>query len=159
MTESNNEFRVKGVVYDLDGALGNPKLNALEWLKRHEDLGLRSIMDGLKAYERLNNDAEAQRKAGDPNAPGQNDVYMAVMEDIPMLRALKGLVWLVRTNAGERADAGTRYFTLDEANEEIGLADIDWPEADEPDPTVEGVELEPLSSSTTSEQTSTSNSL
>lgn len=128
---------IKGVEYDLAGVFGNPELNHLQFLKRHEGLSLKSVWNVFDKLSKQETPAEGE--APDENA--QMVQILDMLSDEENLDGFRALIWLLRTSAGERT--ADRYMTVDEANTGVGLADIGFPQEEVPaeaDPTVGALE-------------------
>lgn len=136
-------MRVKGVEYDMDSTFSAPELNALMFLKQHEGLSLRDVYDGFQTMAKRYTDAKVAKDAGE-DAPSDVEIIFDLLSDTDQLNTFRGLVWLLKTGAGERDQVG-RYLTVEDANAGISFGDIEFPddepepEADVPHPT-EGVE-------------------
>lgn len=106
---------IQGKAYDMEHATVGADLNLLIYMKRKLGITMRSILDGL---ERLN--------AGE-------DV-IDLLSDDEGLESLRGLIWLCKTDDGDRADDGS-YLSVEDANKGIGFLDLgfDNGEPDEPE--------------------------
>lgn len=101
---------IGGRAYDMERATVGADLNLLIYAKRQLGVTMRSITDGL---DRLN--------AGES--------IIDLLSDDQGLESLRSLIWLCRTQEGERGDDG-RYLTIEDANKGIGFLDLDFVDTD-----------------------------
>lgn len=104
-------LRIHGTDYDLEGATSNAGLNVLIFMKKRLGISLKTIVGGL---QRMQN----------------SDDPLDILGDEEGLEAIQGLLWLIRTSAGERAADGT-FFTLEQASDGIGFLDLNFINEDE----------------------------
>lgn len=132
------DLRILGRDYDLEDTTQRVGLNVLVYMAKRLGITLKDIVGGLQ-----------QLNAGsDP---------LDLIADEKGLDAIRGLIWLARTHAGERTPEG-KFFTLDDACEGVSLTDLEFADQDG-DP--KALELEAAgspSTSTTSNGTSSSTS-
>jgi hypothetical protein len=142
-------IKVSGVEYDMGDAFSKPELNALMFLKQHENLSLADVYQGFQTLAKTLNAAAAKREAypaalaaweaapgesGEPvEPPTQVDTIMEMLSNIELLNTFRGLVWLLKTSGGSRAADG-RYLTVEAANVGVSFDDIEFPEDEEEPP-------------------------
>jgi hypothetical protein len=132
-------LRIRGIEYDLEEAFSNTPLNILVYMTKRVGVTMKAIVGGLQAMN------EHMGEDGNELA-----ALMEVFSDEESLDTFRGLIWLVKTQAGERAD-GNQFLTLDQAADGIGFRDLEF--VNEPGPTELGA-VSDRSSSTTSSSTS-----
>lgn len=121
----STDLQIKGTRYDLEEALGNPRLNILSHMNKKIPVTIAQIRTLIGSLNDRYRAAEEARKRGDENAPSDLDVLFEIYSDDAVVEAWRGLLWLARTTAGERGKGGA-FLTLDEAADDIGYQDIVW---------------------------------
>jgi hypothetical protein len=101
------KFRINGKEYDAGAGVEKATLQTLYVLKVKHGIGMRSLADAALRLEKIT----------DP---------MEILEDPEGLQAFMVIVWLARKQAGE-------FLTLEEANDDFGIADLELVEDDEPE--------------------------
>ncbi|MET3635666.1 hypothetical protein [Curtobacterium oceanosedimentum] len=111
---------INGQSYDLDEGLAGAELNHLLFLKQRTGLGLKTITTKLQSFGDVDKTLSKQE---------QTLAVLGALDDEETLNSFRAIVWLLRTKAGDRDEAGL-YLTIDAANEGVSLADFG--SADEP---------------------------